>query len=181
MWFTLSCCWWDVIFKGRQWGLDQVLSTRKSFPSEAKPRIGTNSECLKTRSSPKWRPLNDFSESISVLAQWISVLVMSVSMNKPIVWNYILSPRTWTIISSPRTGKNSSSPLPSTSMVFQVRSRSAHQRVWLNDILMNYEWVWESLFAKRHWKGLLCSCNIDRYFSYSVPFRATCFEISLNT
>ena len=132
-----------VIFKSWQWGLDRVFK-RNSFQSEAKPKIWKNSECLKTRSSPKRRPLDEFSESVSVLTQWISVLVMSVSMNKPIVWNYDLSPRTSTIISSPRIGKNSSSPPPCTSMVFQVRSGGAIQRVLLNDILMNY-WVWEGL------------------------------------
>ena len=31
--------------------------------------IGTNFEYSKTGSSPKWRPLNDFSESTSGLAQ----------------------------------------------------------------------------------------------------------------
>ena len=36
----------------------------------------------KPRSSPNWRPLNDFSESTSVLGKWTNVLVMSVSMNK---------------------------------------------------------------------------------------------------
>ena len=60
----------------RSWGLERIPSAWKSGLF----RIGGFS--------------NDFSESISVLAQRICLLVMSVSMNKPIVWNYILSPRT---------------------------------------------------------------------------------------
>lgn len=44
-------------------------STMNSFQSKAKLRIGTNSEYLKTRSCPNWRLFNDFSESITGLAQ----------------------------------------------------------------------------------------------------------------
>ena len=128
-----------IVFKDRQWGLDRLFKYDEFVLVRGEAGIGTNSKYLKTRSSPNWRPLNDF--STSVLAQWISVLVMSVSINKPILWNYILSIKTWTIISSARAGKNSSSPLPSTSMVLQVCSHGAIQRVWLNYILMNYWWV----------------------------------------
>ena len=113
---VLCCIVLYVIYEN----LTGFSSTMNSFQSEAKLRIGTNSEYLKTRSCPNWRLFNDFSESITGLAQWISVLVMSVSTNKPIVWN------------------NSSSPLPSTSIVFQVCSRGAIQHVWLNDILVYY-------------------------------------------
>ena len=124
----------EVIFKGRQWGLDRVFKYEEFVLVRGEAEDWNKFRVLENPVCPNWRPLNDFSESISVLAQWISVLVM----NNPIVWNYILSPRTWTIISSPMTGKNHSSPLPSTSIIFQVRSRGAIQRVWLNDMLMNY-------------------------------------------
>ena len=118
------------MFKGQQWRLDRVFKYEEFVLVRGFASDWNEFRVLENRFSPNWRPLNDL-ESTSVLEQWISVLVMSVSVNKPIAWNYILSPRTWTIISSPRTVKNSASSLLNTFMVFQVRSRGATQRVWL--------------------------------------------------
>ena len=92
--FIILCCIVIIIV----WGPDRVFKYSEFVP-ESVPRLRLE---LKTGSSPNRRLLNDFSKSISVLAPSISVLVMNKWMNKPIVWNRILSPRTWTIISSPK-------------------------------------------------------------------------------
>ena len=117
----------DVILKGRQWGLDWVFKYEEFVL--VRDEAEDYNEYLKTRFSPNQRSLNESSESMSVLAQWIIVLGMSVWMNKLIVWNYTLSLRPLTIISSPRTVKKQFKSSANTSMVFQVCSRGAIRRV----------------------------------------------------
>ena len=87
------------------------MRTRPGFQVRgirSNPRLSLGLERLPSTWKPGLVQIGGFwmtSQNQFVLAQWISVLVMSVSMNKPIMWNYVLSPRTWTIISSSRTGK----------------------------------------------------------------------------